>query len=386
MLRIRLFGQIKIEYNNECIDNKLTSKIIALIYILIANKGKYISKDTIMYYLWPESSEDAARYNLRYNLWILKKVIPLDDNGDSFIIVNKDTCILNEKYPLECDFLVIKEIDEKSASINELLYAKNLFCGNIMDGWYLKDCNDFNEKLLSDRMFCEMRRTKIIKSLASKYEYESNLDKALEILIEDSEREPDNEETALNIMKLYVQANKKSSAINYYNKFKADLWNDLGLTPNAEIEEFFREIYKMNHNEQQNLTNELKKNADIEVKVVCIADIEFFAISQIILKIYGEVGYNILDKLNRYVLTDLASVCTRILEDDNSSTRILPENLNTTPKVRILQAFCNMLEIIVQYYRVNLIIEDKANLDNISKEILDYLKKMELKNLSITEI
>lgn len=73
MLRINLLGKIKIEYLGENLEPKLSNKTVAIIYLLIANKGRYLSKDKLVLYLWPDSTEEAAKYNLRYNLWLLKK-------------------------------------------------------------------------------------------------------------------------------------------------------------------------------------------------------------------------------------------------------------------------------------------------------------------------
>ncbi len=206
MLKINLLGKIKIEYNDDNIEPLLSRKIVALIYLMTANKGKYISRSQIMSYLWPESSEDAARYNLRYNLWHLKNILPTTENGDSLIIAEKEACTLNEQYPLSCDLITIREFSTQDASISDLNNVKDLFTGNIMEGWYLKNCNEFNEMILFDRMLCDNKQIEIFKALAFKYEAEKKFDKSLEVLKELSLLEPDDESLALHIMKTYVSS------------------------------------------------------------------------------------------------------------------------------------------------------------------------------------
>lgn len=85
MLNISFLGKFKIEYNEQDITDKIGVKTAALIALLILQEKREISREKVIAYLWPDSNEDAAKYNLRYNLWLLKKVIPIDDKGESFL-------------------------------------------------------------------------------------------------------------------------------------------------------------------------------------------------------------------------------------------------------------------------------------------------------------
>jgi two-component SAPR family response regulator len=52
MLKISLLGKTKIEYAGDDLTGKLGTKAVAMIYLLIANKGRYVPKDKLMLYLW----------------------------------------------------------------------------------------------------------------------------------------------------------------------------------------------------------------------------------------------------------------------------------------------------------------------------------------------
>ena len=45
MLKISLLGKTKIEYAGDDLTGKLGTKAVAMIYLLIANKGRYVPKD-----------------------------------------------------------------------------------------------------------------------------------------------------------------------------------------------------------------------------------------------------------------------------------------------------------------------------------------------------
>ena len=103
MLTINMLGKGAIFHDGECISEKLSSKLVALICLLVLNKNRNMSKEKIISYLWPDSDDEAAKSNLRFNLWTIKKSIPQSGNGEDFIISGKDYCRINEKYPYTCD-------------------------------------------------------------------------------------------------------------------------------------------------------------------------------------------------------------------------------------------------------------------------------------------
>lgn len=75
MLNIYFLGKSIIEYNSKRLEDQLGTKAIALICILLLNEERHLSREKIEGHLWPDSNTEAARYNLRYNLWVIKKNI-----------------------------------------------------------------------------------------------------------------------------------------------------------------------------------------------------------------------------------------------------------------------------------------------------------------------
>lgn len=390
MLKINLLGKLKIEYLGESLESKLASKTIAMVYLLIANKGRYMSKDKLMVYLWPDSTEDAARYNLRYNLWLLKKVIPQGEDGQTLILSDKESCILNEDYPLNCDLLTIKELDWEKADIEQLVHAKSLFCGNIMEGWYLKCCNEFNEFILLDRMTCEGRHMKILDALAGRYEKAGDFVKALDVLLEMAAVEPENEELALRIMQQYAAAGKRTQAINYYKSFEAGLWNNLNIIPNEEISDFYQSLHKMTA-PASSKTVTTSRDADgvtaereLQICGYCMAGVDYFFISDILKKSVRTASLEFLSRLDRGIVRDLGFIQQELpyaFHQAGLGDGIVCEGI--IPDVRIIQAFGSFMEILTDCYRVNLQIKNSKDMDAMSEKILDYLQDLSLANLEI---
>ncbi len=105
MLKIRFLGKPKIDLDNSNNFEQLGSKTYALICLLTLSQFKPMSRDKIIGYLWPDSNDDAAKYNLRYNLWLVKKSIDVDKHGESFLLVNKECCSINKSFDFSCDIL-----------------------------------------------------------------------------------------------------------------------------------------------------------------------------------------------------------------------------------------------------------------------------------------
>ena len=89
MLTINMLGKGAILYKNECISEKLSSKLVALICLLVLNKNRNMSKEKIISLLWPDSDDEAAKSNLRFNLWTIKKTVPQSDGGEDFYYFRK---------------------------------------------------------------------------------------------------------------------------------------------------------------------------------------------------------------------------------------------------------------------------------------------------------
>ena len=388
MLRINLLGKIKIEYLGENLEPKLSNKTVAIIYLLIANKGKYLSKDKLMLYLWPESTEDAARYNLRYNIWLLKKVLPTTAAGESLILSDKDGCILNEHYPLECDLLTIRELDCKHAGIDELLCAKQLFTGNIMEGWYLKNCNEFNESILFDRMTCESSHMEVLSTLAARYEALGEYGRALEVLKEQATMEPENEELALHIMKTYASLGNRTAAISYYRSFESTLWNSLKITPANVIGQYYEKLLDGSAAGPAASAGSAAPERgtvceNLEIHAFCIGGVDYFLLSDILSRTLRQICPSLLLEMDGSMVEDLGSISRELICAFEKAGGGPCGGGQSVPPVRIILAFSRYMELLTERYQVELQISNYQEIDAISAKVIEYLESLSLNNLTV---
>ena len=74
-LKIELYGDMRIEFFGRDLIGVLSKKSVALIAYLMCAPSRQASKSTLKDLLWIDAGEKAA-YNLRFNLWSIKKNIP----------------------------------------------------------------------------------------------------------------------------------------------------------------------------------------------------------------------------------------------------------------------------------------------------------------------
>ncbi|EGR54010.1 hypothetical protein FSEG_02174, partial [Fusobacterium necrophorum D12] len=87
MLKIKFLGKVMIEQENLSITENLGAKALALLSLLILHYPKSMQRDKLITYLWPDSSEESGKYNLRFNLWKINSSIGKDQNGNKFLYV-----------------------------------------------------------------------------------------------------------------------------------------------------------------------------------------------------------------------------------------------------------------------------------------------------------
>ena len=181
--------------------------------------------------------------HLRYNLWLVKKLIPLDANEQSFILITKDSCRINKQYRFQCDKMRIDDFDiQGESSVEELIQLKALFKGEFLEGFYLKNCDEFNEMILFERVVCQTKQIEIMKKLITLYEEANRYAEELQVLHEMMTIEPYNENFAYRILNIYKNTGNRAAAINYYKKFEGKLRRDLNIAPNNELKLLCRTV------------------------------------------------------------------------------------------------------------------------------------------------
>lgn len=322
MLNIQLLGKTALYWNGTLMETPLVGKNLPLLYLLLQCESHFLTRDKLACYLWPDSAEDAAKYNLRYNLWQIKKILP--SYGDEHLVIAwRDGCVLNNRYPWQCDLAVIKALQVESCNNQELLTYSQLFSGEVMDGWYLKNCAEFNDLLLLDRMICRRKQVDLLYTLAKRYQEEGCMQLCLDTLHKVSAVEPDNEDVAQAIMEAYVELGNRIEAIRFYKQFEGTLWNDLNITPNEKLRLLYNRLRTGESTCQARFPKENSK--DVLVIARGNSQIRGWLLAEILTGLLETIDEDIIFGLEPLYLQDLCYISARLqaaYEKHTKSTQI----------------------------------------------------------------
>lgn len=250
-LEVYLLGECKIFLNGQLINNSLTQKGEALLCYLLMNRKCSHSRDKLADLLWGQSKKDAARYNLRYTLWSLRRSLKATKSGEDFIMnLEKDACQFNDT----ADYWVDVFAFEKYASaienfdlteeevIKSLQKALELYKGDFLEGFYIKASSDFDDYVFYERERLQKVYFNTLSTLSKLYTVRNQFGKAIECLTRMLNINPLQEEVHRELMNLYYLAGDRISAIRQYQTCQKILRMELNVSPMRETKELYQTI------------------------------------------------------------------------------------------------------------------------------------------------
>ncbi len=378
ILKIKLIGDIEIKFDKTDILPKLSSKSIAIIAVLICNENNKLSRERLATMLWADSF-DTASYNLRYNLWNIKKVIPKDNFGNDFITTTKDYCQINPKYSFSSDVLEFENLnlDKKnlgsSEFLSKLINAKNRFKGDFLDEFYIKDSDEYNEWILSSRAKYQKKYIECLNLLLYYYIDSSQYEKAIEILEDILKVNPYEEEAYYNLMKLYIEKNERHKAVLQYKKCYNILRQELNIVPQKKIKELYMSITDENIEK----TDNIKDNVVIKLNQYFDKTCEYILMSELSEKLLEISGRNQISGVCKRYWMDISEIQPRALDYIEMDYKI-----TTIKDIRLYNSLKNILRYISNEKYLNLLIANKEHIDEKSKQFLGMLSHSDLVNIT----
>ena len=360
MLYITFMGGPRFLLDGVDVSDQLSGKAAAIIALVLMKETRQMRRSDIISFLWSESSDDAAKYNLRFNLWQIKKTLVQAD-GESFLLVSKDLIRVNPDFSFLCDISEIEQARlEAMDSIAELKHLLALFRGDFFENCSLHNCENFLEYIIQRRYYLENRKLVVYHRLI-RLTYENALDDdCLQFMSACEEIDPYNEDIARIRLEILTRRSAWRDAAQYYQTFYSRLLRDVGTEPSPELQELSRQFH-------------LQKTKDAEEQVlhleVCtIPSLPGGWMSQVLKALCqsGKITWS--DYLTERQLSDLAYF-----------QPILPAQAPASvPMVRIAEAFMDLITGLCagkRAYRLEIHSLNDAPLDALSWDVAEVLQK-----------
>lgn len=397
-IKIYLLGDINIIVEDEVVTEKLSSKAIALLCFLSVNKGKKFTRDKLASFFWNDVTIENARYNLRYSLWNIRKVI--NRGSQDIFLSTKDNCMINPDLDYYLDIHHYRDILNKykfnDEAIESLEEAKELYRGEFLQEFYLKNCQDFNDWIFYERERCQKNHSELSYRLVALYLEKNQYEKAILILEEMLYINPFKEDVYLKLMEIYMKTNDRQAAIKQYERCEYVLRQELNIPPGEDLKNLHKRLLcnynENNKNEVTKLKNKImittkekfhsmKRKADVWIEIPCyeIGDFKYYWVSMFIEKIIEEYSETQLNLIPSSYWRDLLRIQGKVLLVYDSLKVQETLTINSEEN-RIYTAFENLLRGICSMEPLTIFIEDLHYMDSTS---LRYLKLFTLKNLNI---
>jgi DNA-binding SARP family transcriptional activator len=271
MLQVFLFGSVKIYFDENREEIKLTPVVQNLLAYLMLQRHRTLPRELLAGVFWGDFDQGRARSCLNTTLWRLRRCLEPQSlgngrNGNSdhsngngnghnsrgqtadveggYIVTTPSGEIgVNAQSRYWLDVAVFEDHINRilvnppgradETQIGELEYALSLYTGELLEGVY-------EDWALRER---EHQRRQYLNSLDYLMRYyhacgqcERSLDYGLKILGQD----PLREEIHREVMRLYLETGRRTLAIRQYEICQVALAEELGIPPMEETQELYR--------------------------------------------------------------------------------------------------------------------------------------------------
>lgn len=231
-LQINLLGKPEVRLAGERLTRFSTAKTEALLYYLAATQQHH-SREALAGLLWADMPDAQARRNLTKSLTVLRRLLA------PFLLIEPQRVGFNPDVTLELDMALLATAVSAPNPSPDIL---NLYRGDFLDGFFVKDAPEFEEWQLARR---EQLREEAIAALetltaqaSNQREYATGLAYGRRLL----ELDPWRESAHRQVMLLLVRHGQHAAALAQYHQCRQLLAEALGVEPMPETTALFERL------------------------------------------------------------------------------------------------------------------------------------------------
>lgn len=255
MLTLSFLGAYSAKLGNTVLQGFESTKVRALLAYLMLESDKPQSREHLVGLFWGEGDDAKASKNMRQALSNLRKTIQDTDMESPFLLMVSDTIQadannphiwldtrLFEKLIFDCEQHPHRKIETCTACANRLEQAAQLYRGEFLRGFNLKDSKYFQDWLVARREYFHQKMIVILEKLAGYHqqrrEYSIAIEYARRLISMDEWRE----ESYVLLMQLLSSASQRSEALKLYQKCRHVMQEEFGVEPQPETVQLFEKI------------------------------------------------------------------------------------------------------------------------------------------------
>jgi DNA-binding SARP family transcriptional activator/predicted ATPase len=237
-LELRLLGQPQVHLDGVAVTGFRTAKVEALLYYL-AVTGRAHGRESLVTLLWGDMPEAAAKRNLTQVLSLLRKQFAL------FLEITPQQIGLKPEATYWVDVHLFQQTLETINPAQEperLRQVIELYQGDFLQGFYVKEALDFEAWVLTQRERLRELMIRALDSLVNHYLGQANYSAGLDIAARLLALEPWRETAHRQMMLLLARGGRREAALAQYETCRQVLAKELGVEPMAETTALFERL------------------------------------------------------------------------------------------------------------------------------------------------
>ncbi|MCB9423176.1 MAG: tetratricopeptide repeat protein [Ardenticatenaceae bacterium] len=239
-LKLSLLGNLEIVLDGTSIDGFRSSKAKALLCYL-AVTGHPHFRPALAGLLWGDMPEASALRNLTKALSNLRRLVSPQ------LVITRHTVSINpdSSYWLDVDALqsgVKSYSSSEIADINQLLKAVELYRGDFLEGFYVRNAPDFENWVVDQRERLQKNALETLHTVANHYMQNGKYKEAIKYTTHLLEMAPWQEDAHYQLMLLLAKSGRRSDALTQYNICCRHLEEELGVEPLARTTSLYGQI------------------------------------------------------------------------------------------------------------------------------------------------
>ena len=243
MLRVQLFGGLKLAHNGQALGFYIRPRTLSLWVYLVLHRDHPVPREMLAATLWPDIPEKQGLANLRRHLHNFRHIFPPAGPGIPWILTDTKTVQWNPAAELWLD---AAEFERLSTLPEQRPQAAALYTGDLLP----EICEDW---IFYQRERLRIRYINLLEQLINQYRQQNDIGSAVHFSRKLLERDPLREETVRHLMNLSYQAGDRESALNAYLRLEKLMHSELGASPSAETTALYQALL---HNQPVHLQPE----------------------------------------------------------------------------------------------------------------------------------
>ena len=224
---LALFGTIDLRADGAAVDQILVNdKAVALLALLaVPTLARFVRRDAVVGVLWPELDQSRARTALRKTIHVLRRALGADvivSRGDEDVALSADL--------VWCDASSFVD----AADDGLLLKALRLYRGELMPGFHLADCWEFDRWLEEQRAATRERAAGAAWAMAQRFENDQQLSDAAGMARWSVRYSWSDERALRRALSMLDRIGDRAGALKLYDEFARRLKAEMEAQPSRE--------------------------------------------------------------------------------------------------------------------------------------------------------